>query len=147
MTLAPPRQPIDPTVGELPIDQLRPLVRVIADTVGKRVARKVQEASDVGGRMSGDAEKVASVTEIHRELAGFNEARVRGGLRPLSDHAHQAVLDAVMAHVYGLGELDALWGNEDVENIDVNGPVKVFVTFVGGEQACGGHRLRQTRRS
>ena len=53
---------------------------------------------------------------------------------PLSDHAHQAVLDAVMAHVYGLGELDALWGNDDVENIDVNGPDKVFVTFVGGER-------------
>ncbi len=134
MTLAPPRQPIDPTFGELPVDQLRPLVRAIADTVGKRVARKVQESLSAGSRMSPDAEKVASVTEIHRELAGFNEARVRGGLPPLSDHTHQAVLDAVMAHVYGLGELDALWGNVDVENIDVNGPDKVFVTFVGGER-------------
>ena len=90
--------------------------------------------STLGAKLSPDAEKVASVTEIHRELAGFNEARVRGGLAPLSDHTHQAVLDAVMAHVYGLGELDALWGNADVENIDVNGPQKVFVTFVGGER-------------
>ncbi len=134
MTLAPIRQPIDPTFGELPVDQLRPLVRAIADTVGKRVARKVQESLHAGMRLSADAEKVASVTEIHRELAGFNESRVRGGLPPLSDHTHQAVLDAVMAHVYGLGELDALWGNADVENIDVNGPAKVFVTFVGGER-------------
>jgi pilus assembly protein CpaF len=134
MTLAPPRQPIDPTLGELPVDQLRPLVRAVADTVGKRVARKVQESLNAGSRMSADAEKVASVTEIHRELAGFNEARVRGGLPLLSDHTHQAVLDAVMAHIYGLGELDALWSNTDVENIDVNGPAKVFVTFVGGER-------------
>ena len=109
-------------------------MRSVADTVGKRVSRKVQESLSAGSRMSPAAEKVASVTEIHRELAGYNEARVRGGLTPLSDHTHQAVLDAVMAHVYGLGELDALWGNADVENIDVNGPNKVFVTFVGGER-------------
>ena len=67
---APPRQPIDPTLGELPRRPARPLVRAIADTVGKRVARKVQESLDAGARMSADAEKVASVTEIHRELAG-----------------------------------------------------------------------------
>jgi pilus assembly protein CpaF len=134
MMLAPPRQPIDPTLGELPVDQLRGLVRAVADTVGKRVSRKVQESIEAGSRMSADAEKVASVTEIHRELAGFNEARLRSGLPPLSDHSHQAVLDAVMAHVYGLGELDVLWNHAEVENIDVNGPHKVFVTFVGGER-------------
>ena len=67
------------------------------------------------------------------KLTRFNEARMHAGLPPLSDHTHQAVLDAVMAHVYGLGELDALWG-KDVENIDVNGPGKVFVTLVGGER-------------
>jgi pilus assembly protein CpaF len=134
VTLAPPRQPLDPTLGELPVEQLRALVRAIADTVGKRVSRKVQDSLDAGTRMTAEAEKVASVTEVHRELAGFNEARVRGGLPPLSDSAHQAVLDAVMAHVYGLGELDVLWNHPDVENIDVNGPDKVFVTFVGGER-------------
>ena len=134
MLLAPPRQPIDPTLGELPVDQLRTIVRAIAETVGKRVARKVQESLDIGSRMSSDAEKVASVTEIHRELALVNETRLRRGQPTLSDHAHQAVLDAVMAHIYGLGELDALWGNPEVENIDVNGHDKVFVTFVGGER-------------
>jgi pilus assembly protein CpaF len=134
LTLAPPRQPLDPTLGELPVVELRPLVRALADTVGKRVSSKVQESLSTGARMSADAEKVASVTEIHRELARYNESRVRSGLAPLSDHTHQAVLEAVMAHVYGLGELDALWGNTDVENIDVNGPHKVFVTFVGGER-------------
>ena len=66
-------------------------------------------------------EKVAAVTEIHRELAGFNESRVRVGRPPLSEIAHQAMVDAVMAHVYGLGELDELWSTDDVENIDVNG--------------------------
>ena len=91
MTLAPPRQPIDPTLGELAVDAAaRPRA---LDRRHRRQARRPQGpgiASAPGSRMSGDAEKVASVTEIHRELAGFNEARVRGGLPPLSDDAHQA---------------------------------------------------------
>ena len=128
------RQPIDPTLGEIPLDQLRVLVRSIADTVGKRVARKVQDALALGTQMTPDAEKVASVTEIHAELARFNESRMQIGSPPLSDFAHQAAVDAVMAHIYGLGEIDVLWNHADIENIDVNGPNKVFVTFVGGEK-------------
>lgn len=128
------RQPIDPTLGEIPIEQLRVLVRNIADAAGQRVARKVQEAQAAGQPLSAEAEKVASVTEIHVELARFNESRLRGGLSPLSDFSHQAALESVMAHIYGLGEIDVLWGYDEVENIDVNGPEKVFVTFVGGEK-------------
>lgn len=128
------RQPIDPTLGEIPIEQLRVLVRTIADAAGQRVARKVQEAQAAGQPLSAEAEKVASVTEIHVELARFNESRLRGGLSPLSDFSHQAALESVMAHIYGLGEIDVLWGYDEVENIDVNGPEKVFVTFVGGEK-------------
>lgn len=128
------RQPIDPTLGEVPLEQLRVLTRAIADSVGTRVARRVQEALAAGTRLSPDAEKVASVTEIHAEISRFNESRVRSGLQPLSDFSHEATVEAVMAHIYGLGELDALWHHDDVENIDVNGPSKVFVTFVGGEK-------------
>ena len=128
------RQPIDPTLGEIPLEQLRGLVRSVADAVGRRVARKVQDAAGRGMEMTPDAEKVASVTEIHTELSRFNESRVHGGSAPLSDFAHQAVLESVMAHIYGLGEIDVLWNHPDIENIDVNGPQKVFVTFVGGER-------------
>ncbi len=128
------RQPIDPTLGEIPLEHLRVLVRSVADTVGKRVARKVQDAAAIGSQLTPEAEKVASVTEIHAELARFNESRMRGGFPPLSDFAHQAALEAVMAHIYGLGEIDVLWNHDDIENIDVNGPNKVFVTFVGGEK-------------
>jgi len=104
------RQPIDPTLGEIPIDQLRVLVRTIADTVGKRVARKVQDSHALGAQMTSEAEKVASVTEVHAELARFNESRLRTGLPPLTDFSHEAALESVMAHIYGLGEIDVLWG-------------------------------------
>jgi Flp pilus assembly CpaF family ATPase len=126
--------PLDATLLELPEEQRRSLVRSIAETVGRRVARRVQQAHADGVPLSVEAEKVASVTEIHRELVAFNESRVRDGLAPLSDGGREAIVNAVMAHIYGLGELDALWAAEDVENIDVNGPQRVFVSFVGGER-------------
>jgi pilus assembly protein CpaF len=127
-------EPVDPTFGELGVNDLRLLVRRIADTVGKQVAAKVQERAAAGLQGSPDAEKVASVTAIQRELDRYNGVRVARGLAPLSDAAREAVVDAVIAHVYGLGELDRLWAHPDVENIDVNGPSSVWVTFVGGEK-------------
>jgi Flp pilus assembly CpaF family ATPase len=128
------RQPVDPTGGEIAVGELRTLVRRVADTVGKAVATRVNEQTAAGVLVSSDAEKVTSVTAVHRELDEYNRVRVGRGLLPLSDHAREAVVDAVIAHVYGLGELDVLWAHPDVENIDVNGPDRVWVTFVGGEK-------------
>lgn len=129
-----PHRPIDATFGEVPTAELRGLVRRLADTVGKAVAARVQEQNAAGVRVTTDAEKVSSVTAIHRELDEYNRARVGRGMAPLSEVAREAVVDAVIAHVYGLGELDTLWSHPDVENIDVNGPDNVWVTFVGGEK-------------
>ena len=39
------RRAIDPTLGEVSEEERRRLVRQIADTVGKRVARKAQDAA------------------------------------------------------------------------------------------------------
>src|SRR5262245_48608766 len=39
--LAPPRTPMDPTAGEVPVLEFRGLVRRIADAVGKTVAAQI----------------------------------------------------------------------------------------------------------
>ncbi|MDQ3544660.1 MAG: Flp pilus assembly complex ATPase component TadA [Actinomycetota bacterium] len=124
----------DATSGELSPRERRGLVRRIADQVGSTVSSKVQAASDAGRPMSTEAEKVASSTEIQQAMRAENEARLRAGLEPFTFGAHEALVDQVMAHVYGLGELEVLWNHPDVENIDVNGPDEVWVTFVGGRK-------------
>jgi pilus assembly protein CpaF len=124
--------PDDPTAGELTPDEKRSLVRRLADTVGSSVSAKVQDALDAGRAMSDEAEKVASSTEIQRAIRAENEVRLRAGLETFSDAAHQGIHDAVMAYVYGLGELDELLNNEQIEQINANGPFDVFATFVGG---------------
>lgn len=132
--LASAREPVDPTSGELSASEFRALVRRIVDAVGKQVAGEVTGDAGPGVRAVSEEEKVRSATAVHRQLVRFNEARVAKGQSPLSAPTSEAVVDGVMAHVYGLGELDSLWGHGDVEEIDANGPVDVFVTFEGGNK-------------
>src|SRR4051794_407297 len=124
--------PVDPLYGELPREERRRLVRRLADQVGRVVSARVQASIEMGSAMSDDEEKVSSATEIQRALRVENERRLRSGWEPLSDGAQETLRDMVLAHVYGLGELEELWNHPDVEHIDANGPHDVFVTFVPG---------------
>lgn len=133
-TLSWPREPIDPTAGEVPTVEFRGMVRRVADSVGKLVASEISVDAASGRGQVSDDEKVRSVTAIHTDLRKINEARLGRGLAPLSLTASQALIDAVMAHVYGLGELEYLWTHPDVEEIDINGADLVFVMFPGGDQ-------------
>lgn len=116
--------------------EFRALVRRVADAVGKHVSRELPDGVGSGLRGASADEKVRSATAVQRELVRFNEARVARGLAPLTAATLEAVVDGVMTHVYGLGELDGLWGHPDVEEIDANGPIDVFVTFEGGDKVA-----------
>lgn len=124
---------VDHTYGEVPVFEQRALVRKVAEIVGRRVSTRVELALDAGAPLSSDAEMVASSTEIHEQLRLENAQRVRFGLEPLSDAAMSGLHDMVLAHVHGLGELEDLWANTEVENIDCNGHDEVWVTFAGGQ--------------
>ena len=125
-------EPVDPTGGELAVEERRRLVAGITEQVGTRVSERVQAALAAGEAMSEAAEKVSSSTEIQQSLRAENERRVRAGVGPLSDGTLLVLHDIVLAHIYGLAELEELWNHPDVEEIDANGFEDVFVTFVGG---------------
>jgi Flp pilus assembly CpaF family ATPase len=126
--------PDDSADTELSPSERRALVRRIADLVGTEISARVQDASESGRPLSTESERVAAASEIQRALANENERRLRDGLLRLSDTLHQSLFDGVMAHAYGLGELDVLWHNPEVENINANGPNDVFVTLAGGKK-------------
>jgi Flp pilus assembly CpaF family ATPase len=125
-------EPSDPTWGELPAGERRALVRRVTEMTGRRVSARVEAAADAGHPLSEAAEKVAASTEIQQALRTENERRVRAGGEPLSDGTVVVLHDMVLAHIYGLGELEELWNNDEVENIDANGFENVFVQFAGG---------------
>lgn len=127
-------EPSDPALGELTPHGRRELIRRIADHVGTEISARVQDAAESGRPMTAEAERVAAASEIQRALSSENERRLRDGDLRFSEAVHQALFDGVMAHSYGLGELDVLWHNPDVENINANGPKNVFVTLAGGKK-------------
>lgn len=127
------RGPVDPTGGELTLEEFRALVRMLAETVGDKVSARAG-AEGSSSRQVSEGEKVDSVTTIHGELIAVNRRRLARGERLLSDSTRNAAVQAVMAHVYGLSELDELWSHPEVEEIDANGPEQVWVTFAGGEK-------------
>jgi pilus assembly protein CpaF len=122
------------TGSELSVEERRRLVTAVADVVGRRTSDMVHTRLEAGGDMDEANEKVFAATEVHREIAAINEARLRSGSGPLSELAGRTVFDGVMARLFGLGELDQWWHNPEVEHIDINGFDSVWVTYAGGRR-------------
>ncbi|MHB1502691.1 MAG: CpaF family protein [Acidimicrobiales bacterium] len=58
--------------------------------------------------------------------------RATAGLEPLDPNDEQRAAQAVLDALFGLGGLQPLIDDERVENIDVNGPEEVWVTYFDG---------------
>jgi pilus assembly protein CpaF len=78
--------------------------------------------------------------ELARELALSRLRRrdtelVSAGGRPLDPIAEQQVTQSVLDALFGLGHLQALVDDDRIENIDVNGCDRVWVTYADGSKA------------
>ena len=78
--------------------------------------------------------------ELARELALSRLRRrdaelVASGARPLEAVAEQRLTQSVLDALFGLGNLQALVDDERIENIDVNGCDRVWVTYADGSKA------------
>ncbi|MFZ0323694.1 MAG: ATPase, T2SS/T4P/T4SS family, partial [Actinomycetes bacterium] len=63
--------------------------------------------------------------------------RVRAGFDAWTVEEEYALADAVMAALFGLGRLQPLVDNPDVENIEVNGHDRVWVSYADGREEPG----------
>ena len=63
--------------------------------------------------------------------------RVRAGQAPWSVDAEFALAEAVMASLFGLGRLQPLVDDPDIENIEVNGHDQVWVSYADGREEPG----------
>ena len=143
-------EPVDPTAGELSPEERRGCWCAASPTrSGRGCRRKVQEALEAGRPMTEDGGEGGVVDGDPAGVAlGERGPAAAGTGRRSSEATHGRCTTSVLAHVYGLGELEELWNHPEVENIDANGPFDVFVTFVGGPQeAVAADRRRPTRSS
>jgi pilus assembly protein CpaF len=81
--------------------------------------------------------------ELARELALSRLRRrdaelVASGGRPLEPVAEQRLTQSVLDALFGLGNLQALVDDERIENIDVNGCDRVWVTYADGSKTEAG---------
>lgn len=63
--------------------------------------------------------------------------RVRAGLDAWAVEEEYALADAVMAALFGLGRLQPLVDDPEVENIEVNGHDRVWVSYADGREEAG----------
>lgn len=69
---------------------------------------------------------------IAGHLMSRDRERVAGGEQPWSVEAELALTQAVMAAIFGLGRLQPLLDNPQIENIEVDGCDQVWVTYADG---------------
>jgi pilus assembly protein CpaF len=70
-------------------------------------------------------------------LAERARERIRAGLAPWSVEEEYALAEAVMAALFGLGRLQPLVDDPEVENIEVNGHDQVWVSYADGREEAG----------
>ena len=109
------------------------LVREIRRAVAERLAARLQ-----GEQVrDGDARRELARALLSDELAGRSRARVNAGEDPWPVESEMAIARAVMAALFGLGRLQPLVDDPNVENIEVDGHDQVWISYADGHDQPG----------
>jgi pilus assembly protein CpaF len=108
------------------------LVRRFRPIVAERLARQREAAAAAGRPMSDDdAEQYANAL-INEELRQHAQGQIRQGRLPLDAEQEDELAHAIHAALFGLGRLEPLLSDPDIENIDANGCDQVYLEFTDG---------------
>ncbi|MGF1662537.1 MAG: CpaF family protein [Kineosporiaceae bacterium] len=111
------------------------LVRALREQVADVLTRQRQEDAANGVRPLGpEDERQFARAVIGRVLDRHARAQITAGRTPPGPTEEEALLDAVHAALYGVGRLQPLLDDPDVENIDINGCDRVFVGYADGHE-------------
>lgn len=111
------------------------LVRRLREEVAEILARQRREDALAGlSRMSPEDERQFARAVIGRVLETHAHTELAAGRTPLAPDAEQEVADGIHAALYGVGRLQPLLDDPNVENIDINGCDRVFVGYADGRE-------------
>ncbi|MCI2420086.1 Flp pilus assembly complex ATPase component TadA [Saccharopolyspora sp. K220] len=99
--------------------------RIRADEQDGRPAMDYPTRRTLAERLAGDAADAYANEELTRPSGA--------GLVP--DEVERRVVASVLDEVFGMGGLQPLLANEDIENVNVNGCDRVFVRYADGRRA------------
>ncbi|MGV8966604.1 MAG: CpaF family protein [Cellulomonas sp.] len=109
------------------------LVRELRRVVAEQLAVRLQgdQGHDAGTR------RELARSLLTQELAARAQGRVRAGENPWPADHEMAIARAVMAALFGLGRLQPLVDDPDVENIEIDGHASVWLSYADGHDAQG----------
>ncbi len=111
------------------------LLRSLREQVADTLARKRREDATAGlPPMNSDDERQFARSVISQVLEAHARTEIQAGRTP-PDHQTEAELaDGIHAALYGVGRLQPLLDDPEIENIDINGFDNVFVGYANGEE-------------
>ena len=114
------------------------LVKRLRGDVGDRLAeqRRMDAASGVPP-MSGEDERQFARALIAQAMENHARAEITAGRAPLTAQQEEDLAEAVHAALFGVGRLQPLLEDQQVETIDINGCDRVFIGYADGREVMG----------
>jgi pilus assembly protein CpaF len=111
---------------------VRRLREEVADVLSRQ---RRQDVADGIAPMTAEDERQFARAVIGRVLDNWARAELAAGRVPPDSTEEQELADGIHAALYGVGRLQPLLDDPNVENIDINGCDKVFVGYADGREA------------
>jgi pilus assembly protein CpaF len=111
------------------------LVKTVRQEVGDRLATQRRADATAGmPPMSPEDERQFARAVIAQVLEELARREIAQGRVPLTAEEEEAVAAGVHAALFGVGRLQPLLDDPDIENVDVNGCDNVFVSYADGRE-------------
>jgi len=116
-----------------PVDQTR--IRKLRSDVAERLNQQ-RRSDEVAGRtpMTSEDERQFARSLIVQVLEAHARAEIADGRVPLSPEQEEGAAAAIHAALFGVGRLQPLLDDPEVENVDINGSDRVFVGYADGRE-------------
>ncbi|KQY64684.1 MULTISPECIES: CpaF family protein [unclassified Nocardioides] len=114
------------------------LVRNLREEVAEVLARQRREdAANNLPPMSAEDERQFARAVVSRVLDRYAREEVSAGRSPMTPGEEGHLAEAVHAALFGVGRLQPLLDDPDIENIDINGCDNVFLGYSNGREERG----------
>ena len=111
------------------------LVKRLRGEVGDRLAgQRRQDAAAGVPPMSSEDERQFARALIGQAMEAHARAEITAGRPPLTPLDEEELAGAVHAALFGVGRLQPLLEDERIENIDINGCDRVFLSYADGQE-------------
>jgi Flp pilus assembly CpaF family ATPase len=114
------------------------VVKRLRGEVGDRLAeqRRLDAASGVVP-MSAEDERQFARAVIAQSLEDYARGEIMSGRAPLNAQQEEDLAEAIHAALFGVGRLQPLLEDQQIENIDINGCDRVFIGYADGREVMG----------